>query len=106
MAYTHNAPNKTGKVFMSRSLSRIWWPTLLAQSHASYTHLGNWHNDFFCVQYALQCPAYSGKGPASPTVIRRCPAFVARNVAAEPKGSRMPTPQEKQAPTQIGRAHV
>src|ERR1019366_160433 len=49
MAYTHNAPSKTGKVFMSRSLSRIWWPTLLTQSHASYTHRGNLHNDFFCV---------------------------------------------------------
>jgi hypothetical protein len=31
---------------------------------------------------------------------RPCQPFAARNVAAEPKGSRMPTPQEKQAATQ------
>src|ERR1035437_10279885 len=105
MAYTHNAPSKTGKVFMSRSLSRIWWPTLLTQSHASYTHRGNWHNDFFCVTSFAYNTRYNVRHiPAKDRQVQLSSdgarLSLRGSAGAKEKEPRTPTPKEKQAATQ------
>jgi short-chain fatty acids transporter len=79
------------------------------QSNASYTHLGNWHNDFFCAnsfayntRYNVRhIPAQTGKGLASPTVFRDGASLSLRGMSLpNRKEARMPTPREKQAAAQ------